>query len=289
MTSHDVVDAVRRMSGQRKVGHAGTLDPLATGVLLLCLGWATRLSEYLMPGLKRYRATCVLGATTDTYDADGRLLTSGGRTDFSRPAIEDALASFVGPGEQVPPMYSAIKHKGQPLYKLARRGETIARKTRPVEILEMLLVHWSPPSLTFEVGCSPGTYVRSLVHDLGHRLGSGAYLSSLIRLSSGAFSLENSVSLSRLEEAFRTGGEAQYLIPGDEALIGWPAMIVSGEDERRIIHGMQVAGALDSQTDRLPTWCRAYGLGGEFLAIMRFDADNVAWQPSKVFVSPPTA
>ncbi|MFC2046508.1 tRNA pseudouridine(55) synthase TruB, partial [Chloroflexota bacterium] len=124
ITSHDVVDAIRRVSGQRKVGHAGTLDPLATGVLLVCLGQATRVAEYLMAGQKRYRATVILGTTTDTYDADGEVVTSDGRTDFAVAEIEAALEHFLGRIEQVPPMYSAIKRNGRPLYELARKGET---------------------------------------------------------------------------------------------------------------------------------------------------------------------
>jgi tRNA pseudouridine55 synthase len=167
------------------VGHAGTLDPLATGVLLICLGPATRVAEYLMAGQKRYRATIILGATTDTYDADGKVVNSGGRTDFGRAEIEAALEHFLGWIEQVPPMYSAIKRNGRPLYELAREGKTVDRPPRSVEVGEFALVDWTSPSLIVEVTCSPGTYVRSLAHDLGQLLGSGAYVAALVRLRSG--------------------------------------------------------------------------------------------------------
>ena len=283
MTSHDVVDVVRRISGQRKVGHAGTLDPMATGVLLLCLGQATRVAEYLVAGRKRYRATIVLGMTTDTYDVDGEMASSGGRTDFSREEVDAGLAAFSGHIEQVPPMYSALKRDGQPLYKLARRGKTVEREPRPVVIYETTLLDWEEPSLIVEVVCSSGTYIRSLAHDLGQRLGGGAYLASLVRLSSGSFELEDAVSLARLEEAFQHGQESAYLIPSDEALLDWPAMVVGVDEVRRIVHGQPLPGEQPAAAEmRL---CRAYSVHGDFLAIMAYEPERGWWQPKKVFAS----
>ncbi len=287
VTSHDVVDAVRRVAGQRKVGHAGTLDPMATGVLLVCLGQATRLAEYLMAGRKQYRATIVLGKSTDTYDAEGEVTAEAGQTDLSRHEIEAALAEFVGAIEQVPPMYSALKHEGEPLYKLARRGETVERAPRQVEIDAIELLDWTPPSLIVQLSCSSGTYVRSLAHDLGQRLGSGAYLAALIRLSSGHFKLEDAVSLARLEEAFEHGQEQHYLLPMDEALIDWPALVLGSEDARRIVHGQAVSGPPPD----IPTngdgageaLARAYSLDGDFLAIVAYHAETERWRPHKVF------
>jgi len=283
MTSHDVVDAVRRIAGQRKVGHAGTLDPMATGVLLLCLGQATRVAEYLMAGRKRYRATIVLGMTTDTYDADGEMASDGGRTDFSREEIEAALAAFSGRIEQVPPMYSALKRDGQPLYKLARKGKTVELEPRSVVIYETTLLDWNEPSLTVEVVCSSGTYIRSLAHDLGQRLGGGAHLGSLARLSSGSFKLEDAVSLARLEEAFQHGQESAYLIPSDEALLDWPAMIVGADEARRIVHGQPLSGDQPAPTET--ALCRAYSIHGDFLAIMSYEPERGWWHPKKVFAS----
>jgi tRNA pseudouridine55 synthase len=284
VTSHDVVDAVRRVTGQRKVGHAGTLDPLATGVLLVCLGQATRISEYLMAGRKRYRATIVLGMTTDTYDADGQIVDRGGRTDFTKEEIEDALAGFEGPIEQIPPMYSAIKHSGQPLHRLAREGKTVKRDPRPVEIDEISVLDWTPPTLIVEVACSPGTYIRSVAHDLGQQLGSGAYLAALVRLRSGQFGLEDSVSLACLEEAFEHGCGEEYLIPPDEALLDWPALVVGERDARRICQGQAVQGAPPMPPGN-GAMCRAYSLDGEFLAILTYDAVAESWRPKKVFAS----
>jgi tRNA pseudouridine55 synthase len=255
---------------------------MATGVLLVCLGQATRVSEYLMAGRKRYRATIVLGMTTDTYDADGEVLTRDGRIDFSREELESALATFAGRIEQVPPMYSAIKQGGQPLHKLARQGKTVERPPRSVEIDEILLLDWTSPTLIVEVTCSPGTYIRSLAHDLGQKLGGGAYLAALVRLRSGRFGLEESVSLGRLEEAFQNKQEDAYLLPLDEALLDWPAMVVGGNEALRIRQGQDVPGEpLDLEgTEAL---CRAYSLDGDFLAILSYDATSERWRPKKVF------
>jgi tRNA pseudouridine55 synthase len=286
ITSHDVVDTVRRIAGQRKVGHAGTLDPMATGVLLICLGQATRVAEYLMVGRKQYRATVALGVTTNTYDAEGEIIQSGGKTEFKRSEIEAALASFVGQVEQVPPMYSALKQEGQPLYKLARQGKTVERPPRPVEIYELELLDWTPPSLVLELTCSSGTYVRSLAHDLGQALGSGAYLAALVRLSSGRFRLEEAVSLERLEEAFQHGQEDRYIMSLDEAFLDWPALILGSDDAQRVVHGQAIAGdnapASDEQGEAR---CRAYGPDGDFLAILTFQPISAQWQPKKVFAS----
>jgi tRNA pseudouridine55 synthase len=257
---------------------------MATGVLLVCLGKATRVTEYLMASAKRYRATVVLGAVTDTYDAEGEILSSGGRTDFSRQEIEAALAGFAGRIEQVPPMYSALKRDGQPLYRLARQGKTVEREPRTVEIREITLLDWLAPSLVFEVDCSPGTYVRSLAHDLGRRLGCGAYLASLVRLSSGRFALEEATSLARLEEAFRHGQEAEYLLPLDEALLDWPAIIVDRDSARRIVLGQAVAGEPPATGGSEAPLCRAYSIDGDFLAIMTYHAATEQWRPKKVFV-----
>ena len=284
MTSHDVVDEVRRMVGQRKVGHAGTLDPMATGVLLVCLGKATRVAEFLMQGRKRYRATVVLGTTTDTYDAEGEVVSGGGKIDFSQAEIEAALARFVGQIEQVPPMYSAVKQGGQPLYKLARQGKTVERSPRAVEIEAIDLLDWTPPALSIEVACSPGTYIRSLAHDLGEALGSGAHLAALVRLSSGRFALEDATSLDRLAEAFEHGQGDRHVLALDEAFFDSPAAVVGGDTAQRIVHGQAVAletpaGPEEGGAEEV----RVYGPDGDFVAIVTYDAGSGMWRPKKVF------
>jgi tRNA pseudouridine55 synthase len=283
LTSHDVVDAIRRVVGQRKVGHAGTLDPMATGVLLVCLGQATRVSEYLMSGQKLYRATVALGTSTETYDAEGEVTSRGGRTSFDREEIETALQSFVGSVDQVPPVYSALKRDGQPLYKLARQGKKVDLGPRPVQIDSIDLLDWTSPLLIIEVTCSPGTYIRSLAHDLGQRLGSGAHLAALVRLRSGRFSLQDAVSLERLEEAFREGQGERYLIPLDEALLDWPAIVVGSEDARRLANGQAIVADLPVSEADKKTMYRAYSIDGEFLAILAFEPEANRWQPKKVF------
>ena len=283
VTSHDVVDTVRRLAGQRKVGHAGTLDPMATGVLLVCLGKATRVAEYLMRGRKRYRATIVLGATTDTYDAEGQITSTGEEVDFTQAEIGAALETFVGSSEQVPPMYSAIKRDGQPLYRLARQGKTVERSPRPVQIDAIDLLAWTPPELSIDVSCSPGTYIRSLAHDLGQYLGSGAYLSSLVRLASGRFTIEDATSLDRLAEAFEHGQEDRYLLAMDEAFFDWPATVVGEEKARKLAHGQAVALGLPACDGAEGAMARAYGPEGDFLAIIIYDPASTLWRPKKVF------
>ena len=285
LTSHDVVDVIRRVTGQRKVGHAGTLDPMATGVLLVCLGQATRVAEYLMAGRKRYRATVVLGSTTDTYDAEGEVLESGGRTDFERDELESALEAFTGQIEQVPPAYSAIKRDGQPVHRLARQGKPVELEPRPVEVYDITVLDWTPPALVVEVECSSGTYIRSLAHDLGQELGSGAHLGALVRLRSSHFGLKDAASLARLEEAFEQGEGEHYLLPMDEALLDWPAAVLNTGQARRISQGQAIEGAVVESNDDGGSLWRAYSLDGDFLAIMSYDPESGVWKPKKVFAS----
>lgn len=278
MTSHDVVARVRRMSGQRRVGHAGTLDPAATGVLVVCLGQATRVAEYLMASDKIYRARIRLGVSTDTHDAEGQV-TATAEVDVGEEEGRRALASFVGSIQQVPPMYSALKHQGVPLYKLARQGIVLERKPRSIEIHDIELLDWTPPLLTIRVNCSPGTYIRALARDLGQKLGCGAHLQSLTRLASGRFTLEEAVSLGELAEALAEGNWQEFIHPLDEALLDFEHMVVDAEAENRIRHGQQIQGP-DS-----PGLRRAYSRTGEFIAILRYDPQTGLWQPKKVFAA----
>jgi tRNA pseudouridine55 synthase len=181
-------------------------------------------------------------------------------------------------------MYSALKRQGQPLYKLARQGQVVAREARPVEIDHLELVDWTSPSLVLELSCSPGTYVRSLAHDLGQELGSGAHLAALVRLASGRFILAEAVSLHRLEEAFEHHEEERYLLPLDEAFLDWPALVLGSADARRVAHGQAVARASSSVPhEGAQVLSRAYGPDGDFLAIMAYDSSSGLWWPKKVF------
>ncbi|HEY74902.1 MAG TPA: tRNA pseudouridine(55) synthase TruB [Thermoflexia bacterium] len=274
MTSHDVVDRVRAVAKQRRVGHAGTLDPMATGVLLVCLGRATRLAEYLMASPKTYRARIRLGIATDTYDAEGQVVEER-PVEVARADVEAALDRFRGRILQVPPMYSAIKRKGQPLYRLARQGITVEREPRPVEIYELRLTGWEPPDLTLEITCSPGTYVRSLAHDLGQVLGCGAHLAGLVRLASGDFRLEDAVPL----EELTPDRLPEVLLPPDAALRRYPALHLDGQTARAVRSGRAIAGP-PPEGEPL---ARAYGPDGSFLAVLEYQPDRGVWHPRKVF------
>jgi tRNA pseudouridine55 synthase len=205
-TSFSIVSLVRRLSGERRVGHAGTLDPAATGVLPVCLGQGTRVVEYLVASPKAYRAEIELGVATDTHDATGTIVSRGDPSKVTKKKLLSALESFRGLIEQTPPMYSAVKHEGKPLYELARSGIQVPRKSRKRWVYRLELLDWHSPVATIEVECGKGTYIRSLADDLGQLLGCGASLKSLTRLRCGIFTIEEAITIARLEEGFRHGG-----------------------------------------------------------------------------------
>ncbi len=281
-TSFGVVAAVKRLTGERHAGHAGTLDPDATGVLPVCLGKATRVIEFLMDAHKVYRAVIELGVSTDTYDGAGQVIQ---RQDFScitKDIFELALDSFRGKIQQVPPMHSALKHHGQPLYNLARAGITVARQSRTVTVYRLELLGWQPPLVTLDIECSKGTYIRSLANDLGEKLGCGAYMKNLVRSAYGDFKLEDAVSLDKLEEAAHKGNWQSYLYPIDSVLGHLPLVTVDTESEEAIKTGNppQLANAPDTNAKYL----RAYSADKRFLAILMRDKENSIWRPKKVFV-----
>ncbi len=292
-TSHDVVRRVRALTGIRRVGHAGTLDPLATGVLVICVGQATRVAQYVMNERKIYRALVCMGITTDTYDAEGRIVAET-QVEVSRDQIESALAQFRGPITQVPPAYSAIKHEGTPLYRLARRGieldQVVQSKARQIEIFDLELSNWNPPECMLEVTCSPGTYVRSLAHDVGQVLGCGAHLGGLTRLASGRFHLEDTITLDELACAAAEQRWSDLLHPIDAALYRFPALRLDADAARRVVLG-QAVQARESESEGtgrekegdVACLSRAYGPEGDFLALMAHDLEANVWRPRRVF------
>jgi tRNA pseudouridine55 synthase len=287
MTSHDVVARVRRLTQQRRVGHAGTLDPAASGVLPICLGQATRVAEYLSESGKCYRAIVVFGAVTDTYDAEGEVLRSA-PVHLTREEIAAVLPEFLGHQMQFPPLYSAIKLAGQPLYKLARAGIEAERQARPIEIYRLEVLDWQPPVLTLEVECSKGTYVRSLAYDLGERLGCGAHLGGLVRLRSGPFTLDESLTLEELAQALEDGSWINYLYAPDEALLDRLAVILGPVTEQRLLLGQNLRfpqpAHLRAPVDAL---LRAYSTDGRFLGILCWQPSTNTWHPQKVLNSTP--
>jgi tRNA pseudouridine55 synthase len=273
------VAIVRRASDLKRVGHAGTLDPLATGVLLVCLGAATRVSEFLMNSRKVYRASVRLGVTTDTDDAEGRMLREAAVATFDRTAIGETLGHFVGSIEQVPPMRSALKREGQRLYKLARLGATIEREPRTIEIYRLDLLGWNPPLIEFEVECSKGTYIRALARDIGEKLGCGAHLAALTRLASGRFTLDQAKSLEAVQDAFAHGQWSEIVHPLDEALLDFDALVADAEQTRRIKQGIAIPAASPPGTMLV----RAYSADGECIALLRYNSVTHEWWPEKVF------
>lgn len=215
-TSHDVVARLRGILRTKRIGHAGTLDPMATGLLVILVGKATRLSQYLMSVDKEYTGTIELGKVTDTQDAEGEVLETRPVPPLSEAEIRAALATFLGDQYQLPPMFSAIKIAGRPLYKSARAGEVVEREPRFIRVAAYELLRWESPCLDFRVHCTKGTYVRTLAHDLGQKLGCGAHLKALRRVASGRLNVSRAVTLEQLQKMSLSEIE-KTLIPGYEA------------------------------------------------------------------------
>jgi tRNA pseudouridine55 synthase len=210
-TSHDVVDAIRRKFGIKKVGHCGTLDPNATGLLIIVLGKGTKLSEKLMGGDKVYEGAIKFGETTDSYDADGELITSLPVPAMTLAQLNEAAASFQGDQMQMPPMVSAIKKDGVPLYKLARKGIEVERKPRLIRIYSFCFTNYEEPIGHFRIGCTKGTYVRAISHDIGQKIGCGAHLKTLRRLASGSFDVANALPLDEILKLSQTELEKRVI------------------------------------------------------------------------------
>jgi tRNA pseudouridine 55 synthase len=278
-TSFATVARLRKLVGEPKAGHGGTLDPLACGVLPVFLGQATRLAEYLMEHPKSYRAEIELGVSTDSYDAEGAVTQRSDASGIDWIAVEECLKRFRGDIQQTPPVYSALKQHGQPLYKLARQGQDVEVESRPTSIYRLELVAFNPPALTLEVECSKGTYIRSLAHDLGAGLGCGAHLAGLVRTSYGPFKLQDAVTLEQLERAVADGTWARMIRPMDAVLSLWQKIMLSGEHVEMVRCGVGLSLDSDPTTGRL----RAYDKAGLFIGLLKFEAESRQWRPQKVF------
>jgi tRNA pseudouridine55 synthase len=284
ITSYGVVARIKRLTGLRRVGHTGTLDPAATGVLPVCLGQATRVVEFLMDTTKTYRAVVELGVVTDTFDASGNIVSRGDPSGVTASRLEQVLASFCGKIWQTPPMFSALKRGGRPLYQLARAGVTVERKSRPVVIHRLDLVSWRLPVAELEVECGKGTYIRSLAHDIGQALGCGALLKDLVRTRSGIFGIEDAVSLPALEEAFHRGDWHRFLHPVDSVLQDMPSVTVDESLEADMRNGRTLSIPGSDQPAGESRFYRAYAPDGRFLGILRYLPDSGLFRPRKVFV-----
>jgi tRNA pseudouridine55 synthase len=236
-TSHDVVDAVRHLAGFRQIGHLGTLDPLATGVLVLLLGRATRLVQFYAGRRKRYTAGFRFGFATDTYDSDGESQGPDSAPSLNRPILEKLAAERIGRFQQTPPAFSAKKVQGRPAYELARKKQAVELKPVEVELFEFKLLEIEGSIARFTIECSSGTYIRSLAHEIGHKLGCGAHLAEITRTAVGEFSLDQAISLEELAKAAGSEKFADYLIRLENLLPNFPRVNVLPIIERRVRHG----------------------------------------------------
>jgi tRNA pseudouridine55 synthase len=279
MTSHEVVQIIRRGTNIRRAGHTGTLDPRASGVLVILIGPAVRLSEYVSASDKRYQAVIRLGANTDTYDSDGRV-TKTNPIEVTEEQFETELKKFIGEIEQTPPPYSAIKMQGRPAYEMAREGEEVEMQPRIINVYSLDVLEWAPPEVTVDVHCSSGTYVRSLAYELGEKLGCGAMLTGLRRTKSGRFTLKDAVPLRKLIESFDSNSWYKYVIPAAEALAEWSALTLNNEQVEAIRHGHRISGE-----GKAGEMVRGITEQGELVALLEFDETTKEFQPRKVFFS----
>ena len=265
ITSNAALQQVKRLYFARKAGHTGSLDPLASGVLPICMGEATKVSAFLLDADKRYRVRCQLGVRTATGDAEGEILASRAVDRYSRAQLESVLEQFRGSIEQIPPMYSALKHQGQRLYKLARQGVEVERQPRPVEIYALLLTGQGDDWIDIDVHCSKGTYVRTLVEDIGERLGCGAHVSELRRTGVGPYDETGLVTITALEELKQSDLAAmdRLLLPIESALTQWPGVELSNDAAFYLQQGQPVL------VPRAPTsgWVRLYERDHTFLGM----------------------
>lgn len=278
LTSHDVVQIIRRGTGIRRAGHTGTLDPRASGVLVILVGPAVRLSEFVSASDKRYQATIRLGSSTDTYDAEGEITDVFSVDDLTEEHFNEILQQFVGEIEQVPPPYSAVKVKGRKAYEMARKGEEVNLEPRMINVYNLDVLEWAPPEVVVDVYCSSGTYVRSLANDLGNALGVGAHLIGLRRTKSGRFTLRDAVPMRRLRESFDSGDWYRYLIPAAEALGDWPMLELDADEVELVRHGHRIPADPD-QTG----WARGVSQQGDLVALLQVVEEDHEWQPRKVF------
>ena len=274
-TSHDVVNMVRRGTHIRKAGHTGTLDPSASGVLVVLLGGATRLAEYLLESDKEYEAVVRFGQSTSTHDAAGQV-TASGPVAFTGDALEQALASFEGESLQTPPAYSAVKIEGRKAYELARKGEVVDLEPRMIRIYRIELLGWVAPQARIRVRCSRGTYLRSLARDLGERLGSPAHLESLRRLRLGPFTIDQAIALDELHARFDPPTWPSIALPATAVLQGWRLLELTPEQVAQVQRGMAIEAA-DAKGR-----AQAVDPDGELVAIVEADAEGRHWLPRKV-------
>lgn len=285
-TSHDVVAKLRGIAGQKKIGHTGTLDPDAEGVLPVCLGKATKVCELLTDKDKTYRAVLFLGQTTDTQDASGTVLETSDISNLNEAQVTEAVQSFVGEYAQIPPMYSALKVGGKKLYELAREGKTVERKARNVMIHSIKIFRVDLPRVEMEVSCSKGTYIRTLCHDIGEKLGVGGCMESLLRVQVGRFVLADSLRLSEIQKAKEDGNLEKILQPIDSVFEQYRAVQIRPDQEKRLQNGNSFRKPDRSQNYDDQEMVRVYDSNGYFAAVYRYVEKDHEFRIVKMFLQP---
>ena len=287
-TSHDVVACLRKITGQKKIGHTGTLDPDAEGVLPVCLGRATKLCDMLTDRDKTYETVLLLGRTTDTQDISGTILKECDASVISPEKAEEYIYRFIGEYDQIPPMYSALKVNGKTLSELAREGKTVERKSRKVTIREIRILEMNLPRIRMEVECSKGTYIRTLCHDIGEMLGVGGCMESLVRIKSGQFLIGKSVRLSEVEAAKENGTLTELIVPTDKMFAELEPVVMKESRVRTAYNGGAFsASCAAAGPEYIPgKEYRVYDEAGHFIAVYRYDGELKKLTPVKMFLDP---
>ncbi len=289
-TSSDVVVKLRSALGLRKrklkIGHGGTLDPMATGVLPICVGSSTKLTQFVFDGTKSYRMTSELGTETDTYDSEGTVIHTGDFAYVTCSTMKSALAGFVGEIDQVPPMYSALKRDGRPLYVLARQGKTVHREARRVLVSDLHLEEWRPPRFSLRIECGSGFYARSLAHDIGKMIGCGSYMTSLRRERVGRFEIADTASMEDLLSTSEDDVWLQFLLPPDYVLMDLNSIVLNADDATGFVHGRAIRIEGQSDVDEADTRVRVYSEDGSFLGIGSKDGSDSVLRPRIVLFQP---
>lgn len=281
-TSHDVVAKLRGILHMKKIGHTGTLDPDAEGVLPVALGKATRLVDLITDKEKTYEAVMRLGVVTDTQDMSGTVLSQVSELNITEEELRTVIASFVGDYMQVPPMYSALKVNGKKLYELAREGKTVERKARPVHFYEIEILEISLPLVSFRVTCSKGTYIRTLCHDIGEKLGCGAAMETLLRTKVGRFTLDGAITLAEAEAAMQSGEIGNKIFGIEEILAEYPRVCCTKEGDRLLANGNPLVQALVDAEEK-DGWVRMCNSEGNFVGVYQWDEKRDRYFPVKMF------
>ncbi len=286
-TSTDVVRKLKGITKSKRIGHGGTLDPLATGVLPICVGAATRFADTVLLGTKSYRITMKLGSSTNTYDATGETTAEALWAEVTQEQVSEVLDGFRGKFDQVPPMFSALRHKGQRLYDLARKGIEVERPARPVEVIRLDLIDFSAPEIVLDVECGHGFYARTLAHDIGRQLTTYAHLTRLVRTRAGVFALEDTVTIEQVSEAAESGDWRELAMPIDATLQHMAKTSLNLTQVEMVKYGRQLpVDDIGRPGDYEPgERIRAYTPDGDLLAILIFEPEKLGWRPEKVLVA----